>query len=417
MTLAEAEFDRAIGGSLEGKRIDDGDARVLIRAGGDRLRALLRAAAAVRDSARRRTITYSRKVFLPLTNLCRDFCGYCTFRRSPGEPGAKTMTPDDVMHIVREGERLDCKEALFSLGDKPELAFAEMRTTLARFGHTTTIAYLRRMCEMVLENSTLLPHTNPGVMTEEDLVSLREVSASMGIMLESASPRLLERGGPHHGAPDKDPRLRLRTIDAAGRLQIPFTTGILIGIGETLDERIDALIELRKLHDRYGHIQEIIIQNFRAKPDIRMRNQVEPGLADLARTAAVARLLFGGAMNIQAPPNLALDFADSNPVPSADADAWSPLRVLLDAGINDWGGISPLTVDHINPERPWPHIDRLRDQMRRYGYELCERLAVYPEFLDKPGFLADAPAAQIKTHHAAFIQKTTHQTTYQREIG
>lgn len=394
MTGCIGELKAAIEKAMTGKRIDGPEARVLIRDVGDRFDDVTAAAAAMRDGRRGRAITYSRKVFLPLTNICRDFCGYCTFRRSPGEPGARTMSPEDVIEVVREGERLDCKEALFSLGDKPELVFAEMRATLADLGHSTTIGYLRRMCELVLEHSTLLPHPNPGVMTEDDLRSLKEVSVSMGLMLESTSRRLLERGGPHHGAPDKDPALRLETIAAAGRLQIPFTTGILIGIGETLDERIDALCAIRDLHDRYGHIQEIIIQNFRAKPDIRMRGHLEPELLDLARTIAVARLLFGAQMNIQAPPNLALDFATDIP----DADAWAPLRTLLDAGINDWGGISPVTIDHINPERPWPHLDWLQDRMQECGYVLRERLAVYPEYIGKPGFLAAAPAGRVKSH-------------------
>lgn len=379
-----------------GKRIDRRRARLLLEARGEELRDLLSAARMMRDEARSRIITYSRKVFIPLTNLCRDYCGYCTFRRNPADPGAMTLTPEDVMSIVREGERMDCKEALFSLGDKPELIFSDMRATLARLGHTTTIGYLRQMCELVLENSTLLPHPNPGVMTEDDLRSLKEVSASMGIMLESASRRLMERGGPHHGAPDKDPQLRLETIAAAGRLQIPFTTGILIGIGETLDERIDALCAIRDLHDRYGHIQEVIIQNFRAKPDIRMRDHLEPELLDLARTIAVARLLFGGEVNIQAPPNLALDFAAAGVAArQTDDGAWAPLEMLLDAGINDWGGISPVTIDHINPERPWPHIEWLESMMERHGYELRERLAIYPEFIGKPGYVAQAPARRI----------------------
>lgn len=391
--FAYRAFSAALKRARAGGRLEREEALHLIQAEGEEWWALLEAAAEVRDRGRGRTITFSKKVFLPLTNLCRDYCAYCTFRKDPGDPAAKTMTPEEVLAVARAGERLGCKEALFSLGDKPERAFPEMRWTLAALGHETTLSYLRDVCARVLRETALLPHLNPGVMTEADMRALKEVSVSMGLMLESASPRLLRPGGPHFRAPDKHPRLRLRTIAEAGRLRIPFTTGVLIGIGETLEERVDSLLELRALQEAYGHIQEIIIQNFRAKPDTPMRAHPEPTLEDLARTVAVARLLFGEAMNIQAPPNLVLETPVAQGAPSPKAT--EALDVLLRAGINDWGGISPLTRDYINPERPWPQIEWLREQMRARGFELRERLAIYPEFVHKPGFLTPALAARV----------------------
>jgi FO synthase len=340
---------------------------------------LLTAASEVRDRGRGRTVTFSKKVFIPLTTLCRDYCGYCAFRRDPGEPGAHTMTPDEVLALAQAGGRLGAKEALFSLGDKPEAAFPEHRAFLRRHGHRTTLGYLRAMAALTLEASPLLPHVNPGVMSERDLAALREVSVSMGLMLETVSERLLAPGRAHHRAPDKVPARRLRTIALAGKLQIPFTTGLLFGIGETPAERVDTLLAIRDLHERYGHIQEVIIQNFRAKPRIPMRDVPEPSLADLLRTLAVARLVLGSEINIQAPPNLS-------------ADAYPR---LLAAGLNDWGGISPLTLDHINPERPWPMIRDLRDSTARQGFTLRERLAIYPEFTGRPEFLAEPLRARV----------------------
>src|SRR5215813_8846476 len=305
---------------------------------------LLAAATEVRDRGRGRTVTFSKKVFIPLTTLCRDYCGYCTFRRDPGEPGAHTLTPDEVAALVQAGGRIGAKEALFSLGDKPEARFPEQRAFLRRHGHRTTLGYLRAMCALTLAESALLPHVNPGVMSERDLAALREVTVSMGIMLESVSERLLGAGMAHDNAPDKVPARRLKTIALAGKLGIPFTTGILIGIGETRRERVDTLVAIRDLHERHGHIQEVIVQNFRAKPRIPMRDAPEPTLDDLLWTVAVARLVLGPDVNIQAPPNLSPDVYPR----------------LLAAGLNDWGGISPLTLDHINPEKPWPLIPELR---------------------------------------------------------
>ncbi|PYN92844.1 MAG: 7,8-didemethyl-8-hydroxy-5-deazariboflavin synthase subunit CofG [Candidatus Rokuibacteriota bacterium] len=353
--------------------LSHGEACALIETPADGLDDLLARAGEVRDRGRGRTVTFSKKVFVPLTTLCRDYCGYCTFRRDPGEPGAHTMTPDEVVALVQAGQRLGAKEALFSLGDKPEARFAVHRDFLRRHGHRTTLQYLRAICELTLRESSLLPHVNPGVMSERDLAALREVSVSMGLMLESVSSRLLGPGLAHDNAPDKVPARRLRTIELAGKLQIPFTTGILIGIGEVPRERVDALCAIRDLHERHGHVQEVIIQNFRAKPRIPMRGQPEPTLDDVLRTLAVARLVLGPDVNIQAPPNLTPGVYPR----------------LLAAGLNDWGGISPLTIDHINPEAPWPLIPELRRATESLGYTFRERLAIYPEYATRPEFLAE----------------------------
>ncbi len=355
---------------------------------------LVARAGEVRDRGRGRTVTFSKKVFVPLTTLCRDYCGYCTFRRDPGQPGAHTMTPDEVAALVQAGDRLGAKEALFSLGDKPEARFAEQRAFLRRHGHRTTLGYLRAMCALTLAESALLPHVNPGVMGERDLAALREVTVSMGIMLETVSARLLGPGMAHDNAPDKVPARRLRTIALAGKLGIPFTTGLLIGIGETPRERVDTLVAIRDLHERYGHIQEVIVQNFRAKPSIPMRDAPEPPFEDLVRTLAVARLVLGPDVNLQAPPNLSPDVYPR----------------LLAAGLNDWGGISPLTLDHINPERPWPLIPELRRATEREGFAFRERLAVYPEFARRPEFVAEPLRPRIDALvDAAGLVKESHE--------
>jgi 7,8-didemethyl-8-hydroxy-5-deazariboflavin synthase CofG subunit len=336
----------------------------LLRADDPALPSLLSAAQCIRARFHPAIVTYSRKVFLPLTNLCRDYCGYCTFRRDPGQPGARTMTPDEVMEVVRAGERMGCTEALFSLGDKPELLFPEMRETLRYLGYKSTLHYLEAMCEKLLRESNLLPHPNPGLMIAEWLERLSRVAPSMGLMLETTSSRLLAKGAAHDNAPDKEPAKRLRVMEDAGRQKIPFTTGILVGIGETLEERVDSLIAIRDLHEKYGHIQEVIVQNFRAKRGTPMAAWPEPDHHDLLRTLAVARLLMPR-MNIQAPPNLSDPHYDE----------------LLDGGINDWGGVSPLTPDYINPEMPWPHLEELRRRTEAKGFELRQRLPVYPEFV------------------------------------
>jgi FO synthase len=344
------------------------------------LEPLLAAAGALRDRGKGRVVTYSRKVFLPLTNYCRDRCGYCTFRRDPGEPDGWLMAPEQVRAIVTEGARLGCTEALFSLGDAPEATFPEARAILNRLGYRRTLEYLRAACALVLEHSPLLPHANPGVMGEPDLRALKAVNASLGLMLESVSTRLLEPGGPHHGAITKLPRVRLRVLELAGQLKIAFTTGILVGIGETAEERVDSLLAIRAIHQRYGHIQEVIIQNFRAKPRIPMRDHPEPALEEMLRTTAVARLLLGPSMNLQAPPNL--------------TEAYGR---LLDAGINDWGGVSPLTADFINPEAPWPNLAALRRVTEARGFRLRQRLPVYPEYIvDRRDLLPPELAERIR---------------------
>ncbi len=336
----------------------------LIRCSDEELPALLSAARAAKESFKPGIVTYSRKVFLPLTNLCRDYCGYCTFRRNPGAPGAHTMTPEEVLAVARAAERLGCTEALFSLGDKPELLFPAMRDTLWHLGYKSTLHYLEAMCELVLHETTLLPHPNPGLLSAEWISRLSSVSPSMGLMLESTNRVLLAPGAAHDNAPDKLPSKRLRTIEEAGKQRVPFTTGLLIGIGESLEDRVDTLIAIRDLHDRYGHIQEVIVQNFRAKPGIPMAQVPEPSQGEMLRTVAVARLLMPN-VNIQAPPNLNAPYYEE----------------LIDAGINDWGGISPLTPDFINPEKPWPHLEQLRLRTEGKGQQLRQRLPVYPEFL------------------------------------
>ncbi len=328
------------------------------------LPALLAAARAAKEKFKPGTVTYSRKVFLPLTNLCRDYCGYCTFRRDPGDSGAHTMTPEEVLAVACAGEKLGCTEALFSLGDKPELLFPAMRGRLRHLGYKSTLHYLEAMCELVLRETTLFPHPNPGLLSAEWIERLASVSPSMGLMLETTSDALLAPGAAHDNAPDKVPAKRLHTIEEAGRQKVPFTTGLLIGIGERAKDRVETLIAIRNLHERYGHIQEVIVQNFRVKPSIPMAHWPEPSRGEMLRTAAVARLLMPG-VNIQAPPNLNAPYYDE----------------LLDAGINDWGGISPLTPDYINPEKPWPHLEQLRLRTESRGFQLRQRLPVYPEFL------------------------------------
>ena len=326
-------------------------------------------AAQLRDSAHGDLITYSRKVFIPLTQLCRDVCHYCTFAHPPKKGERAYLTPDEVVAVARAGAEAGCKEALFTLGDKPELRYSVARRELEELGHATTLSYLAAMAELVHAETGLLPHLNPGILTATDITGLRPASVSMGIMLESLSERLCQKGMAHHGSPDKKPTVRLETLRLAGEAAVPFTTGILIGIGETRLERIESLLAIQEIHARAGHIQEIIIQNFRAKPGTRMAAAPEPDLAELRWTIAAARLIFGAEMNIQAPPNL------------------SPggLAPLIGAGINDWGGVSPVTPDFVNPEAPWPHLDVLAQQTADSGKRLCERLALYPAYARNAG--------------------------------
>jgi 7,8-didemethyl-8-hydroxy-5-deazariboflavin synthase CofG subunit len=369
MSVAMTSISRAVPISREG-------AVRMIRCSDEGLPELLDAARAAKERFKPGVITYSRKVFIPLTNLCRDYCGYCTFRRDPGEAGAHTMTPDEVLEVARAGEKLGCTEALFSLGDKPELLFPEMRETLRHLGYKSTLHYLEAMCELVLRETTLLPHPNPGLLSAEWVARLATVSPSMGLMLETTNADLLGPGRAHDNAPDKLPSKRLRTIEGAGKQNVPFTTGLLIGIGESMEDRVDTLLAIRSLHERYGHIQEVIVQNFRVKPTIPMANWPEPSQGEMLRTVAVARLLLPE-VNIQAPPNLSAPYYEE----------------LIEAGINDWGGVSPLTPDFINPERPWPHLEQLRLRTESKGCELRQRLPVYPEFVAsvtaKPGLLSE----------------------------
>ncbi|MBL4800452.1 MAG: 5-amino-6-(D-ribitylamino)uracil--L-tyrosine 4-hydroxyphenyl transferase CofH [Emcibacter sp.] len=325
---------------------------------------LLNWASSLRDEGFGSVQSYSPKVFIPLTKMCRDRCHYCTFARPPQKGESAYLTPEQVLEIAREGAKMGCTEALFTLGDKPELRYASVREELNELGHETTLSYLAEMCALALKETGLLPHVNAGVMTKEDMAALRKVSASQGLMLETLSDRLSQPGGPHYRSPDKDPARRLETIRYAGELAVPFTTGILIGIGETRDERIDALLAIRELHQRYGHIQEIIIQNFRAKDNTPMRHHPEPGLDDLRWTIAVARIIFGPEMNIQAPPNLSPE----------------TFPLLISAGINDWGGVSPVTPDHVNPEAPWPEVERLQIATASVNKTLVKRLPLYPAY-------------------------------------
>jgi 7,8-didemethyl-8-hydroxy-5-deazariboflavin synthase CofG subunit len=366
---------------LGGKLLDRTEALALCHADGDDLTALLTTAAVVRDRGKGRVVTFSPKVFIPLTNLCRDFCGYCTFRKAPDEPDAKTMNLDEVLRVAEDGKRLGCAEVLFSLGDKPEAIYPEIRQFLAKRGHQRTLDYLWEACHVVVEQTGLLPHSNPGIMSKGDLRRLRDVNASIGLMLESTSERLLLPGGAHDNAPDKKPGARLRVMAEAGKLGIPFTSGILIGIGENWQERIDSLLAIRQLHQRHGHIQEVIIQNFRAKPTIPMRNHPDASQEDMRKTIALARLIFGATMNLQAPPNL---------TPTG-------YELYLEAGINDWGGVSPLTPDFINPEAPWPALKRLQEKSAVAGFQLKARAPIYPEFVRRGDrFLSPAMRSHVE---------------------
>ena len=330
----------------------------------DNTAALADIACKMRDYSHRNIITFSKKVFVPLTHLCRDVCHYCTFAKTPRRIASPYLAAEDVLRLCHEGAAQGCQEALFTLGEKPELRYKAARVALTEMGYDSTLDYVAHIAERVLKETGMLPHINAGNMTTEEILDLRKVSASMGIMLESASSRLCEKGMPHYGSPDKIPEVRLKTIDIAGQHAVPFTTGILIGIGENRLERIESLLAIKEIHNRHGHIQEIIVQNFRAKPDTKMSSAPEPDLNELLWTIAVARLIFGPEMNIQAPPNL------------------SPgvLPQLVNAGINDWGGVSPLTPDHVNPEAPWPHLDNLARETKAAGKFLEQRLTIYPAY-------------------------------------
>ncbi|HEX9888675.1 MAG TPA: 7,8-didemethyl-8-hydroxy-5-deazariboflavin synthase CofG, partial [Nitriliruptorales bacterium] len=365
---------RALKRADHGETLDADEAAALMTSRGGDLDRLLAIAGRVRDAApwlagdQTRRVTYSRKVFIPLTHLCRDTCGYCTFAWPPKRQLPAFLSPEQVLDIARQGQAAGCKEALFTLGDKPEERYPAARAWLQARGYDSTLEYLRAVSIQVIEQTGLLPHLNPGVMSWADMATLKQVSPSMGIMLESTSRRLLEKGRAHWNAPDKDPEVRLRTIEDAGRLSIPFTSGILIGIGETLVERAETLFALRQMHRKYGHLQEVIVQNFRAKPDTAMKAHPEPTFEDLLATVATARIVMGPTVHVQAPPNLSPDHYE----------------LILRAGIDDWGGVSPVTPDHVNPEMPWPGLQELATRSRAEGFALTERLCVYPEYATQP---------------------------------
>jgi FO synthase len=372
--ITASAMRRTLARARDGKSLDTGEATILLHARGDDLQTLLTYASRTRDAgleaaSRPKTITYSRKVFIPLTRLCRDRCGYCTFATVPHRLHSLYLEPDEILAIARDGAALGCKEALFTLGDKPEDRWRQAREWLDARGYDDTLSYVRAMAIRVLEETGLLPHLNPGVLSWQDFQRLKPVAPSMGMMLETTATRLFaEQGGPHFGSPDKDPAVRLRVLEDAGRSNVPFTTGILIGIGETLAERADSVFAIRKVAREYRGIQEVIVQNFRAKPDTKMRDTPDAELDDLAATIAVTRLVLGSKARIQAPPNLVGDQHD----------------LILRAGIDDWGGVSPLTPDHVNPERPWPAIDDLAARTAAAGFTLRERLTIYPPYIREP---------------------------------
>jgi len=371
---SQSALRRALARARDGKALDQAEATTLLHARGEHLARLLEYASRTRDAGliaagRPAIITYSKKVFIPLTRLCRDRCGYCTFATVPGRLPSPYLSPDEVIEITSQGAALGCKEALFTLGDRPEDRWPQAREWLDANGYDDTLSYVRAMAIRVLEETGLLPHLNPGVLSWQDFQRLKPVAPSMGMMLETTAARLFtDRGGAHFGSPDKDPKVRLRVLEDAGRSAVPFTTGILIGIGETLAERADSIFAIRQVAREYGGIQEVIVQNFRAKPDTKMRGTPDAGLDDLAATIAVTRLVLGPSMRIQAPPNLIGD----------------QYALILAAGIDDWGGVSPLTPDHVNPERPWPQIDDLAGHTAAAGFTLCERLTAYPGYLREP---------------------------------
>jgi FO synthase len=369
----ESAIRRALRRARDGVALDATEAQTLLHARGEQLNQLFEAASRVRDQGlaavgRDRTITYSRSVFVPLTRLCADRCHYCTFATVPGRLPAAFLSEDEVLDIARKGAAAGCREVLITLGDKPEVRWEAARTWLEEAGYPDTLSYVRAISIKILEETGVLPHLNPGVLTWQDFQRLKPVSASMGMMLETTATRLWsEPGGPHYGSPDKEPAVRLRVLEDAGRLNVPFTTGILLGIGETLAERVDSLFAIRRVARQYGSIQEVIVQNFRAKPDTAMRGMPDVEAQELAATVAVARLVLGPKMRIQAPPNLIA----------------GEFELLLRAGIDDWGGVSPLTIDHVNPERPWPQLDELAKHTTAAGFELAERLPIYPEYVTR----------------------------------
>jgi len=352
------------------------EALALLAVGPDATQEICAAAASMRDQGKGKAVTFSPKVFIPLTHLCRDFCGYCTFRKDPKQAGKDLfMTPEQVLDVANAGAALGCTEALFTLGERPEQRYPEAREWLEHRGFRTTLEYLTHVSQLVLEETSMLPHANPGTMSRREIAALQPFNPSMGMMLESTSEALYAEGGPHEFAPSKRPRVRLRTIELAGQLRVPFTTGILVGIGESRRDRIESFLAIGRLHAQFGHVQEVIIQNFRAKPDTAMGDFPDAETDEFLWTVAVARLILGPGANIQVPPNLSAE----------------NYQIYLDAGINDWGGVSPLTIDFVNPEAPWPALTELRAKTEAAGFQLRPRLPIYPEyFLDTREFLPDA---------------------------
>jgi 7,8-didemethyl-8-hydroxy-5-deazariboflavin synthase CofG subunit len=355
--------------ALLGREISREEAYELMRSDTSKL---LDLANNIREIKKGSIVTYSRKVFIPLTNLCRDTCSYCTYKKEPSDPSATMMKPEQVLDLAEKGRKAKCTEALFMTGERPEQKYDEAKRWLKSMGYATTTEYIIHMSELVLKKTGLLPHTNPGNMTRDEMIQLKHVNPSLGMMLENVSERLCSHGMPHELAPSKHPRIRLKTLEMAGELKIPFTTGLLVGIGETSEELVDSLFAIKQLHEKYRHIQEIIIQNFSPKPDTPMGFFPTPAVNYMLRTIAIARIIMPE-MNIQVPPNL-------NP------DHYSK---YLNAGINDWGGISPVTIDHVNPEFPWPRIDDVKHASEKKGFKFRARLPVYPEYIQKEGFLSD----------------------------
>ncbi|RUA20986.1 MAG: 7,8-didemethyl-8-hydroxy-5-deazariboflavin synthase subunit CofG [Chloroflexi bacterium] len=380
-TQVSPPLEEVISKAKAGYPLSDSDALSFLAAGQDATQEICAAAADMRDQAKGNTVTFSPKVFIPLTHMCRDFCGYCTFRKDPQQAGKDLyMTPEQVLDVANAGAALGCTEALFTLGERPEQRYPEAKEWLEHRGFKTTLEYLTYVCELVLQETDMLPHANPGTMARREIEALKPFNPSMGLMLESTSKALYAKGGPHEFAPSKRPRVRLRTLELAGQLRVPFTTGILIGIGESRWDRIESLLAIAGLHAKYGHVQEVIIQNFRAKPDTAMGNAPDAETDEFLWTVAVARLILGTDANLQVPPNLsAKDY-----------------QIYLGAGINDWGGVSPLTPDFVNPEAPWPALTDLKKKTEAAGFKLRPRLPVYPEyFLNTNRFLLDALSQKV----------------------
>ena len=381
-TSSTSRYASVFADAASGRPLSDDEAWTLVDADRDALSAMCEAAGRMRDLGKGRVVSFSPKVFIPLTHMCRDFCGYCIFRKTPEQAGDTLyMTPEQVLDVAKAGQRLGCTEALFTLGERPELRYPEAKEWLRERGFETTLEYLAYVNELVLEETALLPHANPGTMSRREMAALQPYNPSMGLMLESTSPALHSAGGAHEFAPSKRPRVRLRTIELAGELRLPFTTGILIGIGDTREDRIESLLTIRDLYRRFGHVQEVIVQNFRAKPGTAMAAALDADTIELLWSVAVARLILGPDANVQVPPNLSAD----------------NYRTYLDAGINDWGGVSPLTIDFVNPEAPWPALSNLRQQTESAGFQLRPRLPVYPEyFLTTSEYLPDRLLTKVR---------------------